>query len=88
MNHELLAEADRIVAGLSPGRREAVREVVINAQHRGFLDEGARRFLVAATQSTFLADVLAEALAEMPPEAPIAPNAPLPGALPGVAKTP
>ncbi|MFB2600335.1 hypothetical protein ACEXQE_21290 [Herbiconiux sp. P17] len=67
MNHELLAEADRIVASLSPGKRETVREIVVNALHRGFLDESARRFLLAATQSTFLADVLTEALAENGP---------------------
>ncbi|WP_382306962.1 hypothetical protein [Herbiconiux sp. UC225_62] len=63
MNHDLLAEADRIVAGLSAGKREAVREIVVNAVHHGSLDDGARRFLVAATQNTFLADVLTEALA-------------------------
>ncbi|MCS5720192.1 hypothetical protein N1027_18830 [Herbiconiux sp. CPCC 205763] len=71
MNHEVLAEADRIVATLSPGRREATREIVVNALHRGYLDDNARRFLIAATKSTFLADVLTEALSESlaPPEA-------------------
>ena len=79
MNHELLAEADRIVASLSPGRRESVREIVINAQHRGHLDESARRFLLAATGSAFLADVLSEALAETSVDAPAPPPEVTPG---------
>ena len=70
MKSELLAEADRILAALSPGRREAVREIVVNAVHRGFLDERARGYLVAATQGPLLADVLTAALAEAAAERP------------------
>ncbi|MFB2555309.1 hypothetical protein [Herbiconiux liangxiaofengii] len=74
MKKELLAEADRILASLSPGRREAVREIVVNAVHRGFLDERARGYLVAATRGPLLADVLTAALAE-PPTEPSPPDA-------------
>jgi hypothetical protein len=61
---ELLAEADRLLATLSPGRREAVREIVVDAVHRGALPMAGRAFLARATGSTFLGDVLGEAIAE------------------------
>jgi hypothetical protein len=64
MNKERLAEADRIVEGLSPGKRESVREIVVDAIHRGFLPESGRRYLLAVTGSELLADVLAEGVSE------------------------
>ena len=75
MEKELLIEADRIVAGLTPGKQEAVREIMVEAKRRGFLDGGARQFLNRATQSSLVGDVLAQALAEtaVAPEATAAP---------------
>jgi hypothetical protein len=64
MRAELLAEADRVVAALPPGRREAVREIVVDALGRGELPASGRAFIARATGSTFLADVLHEAIAE------------------------
>lgn len=64
MDRSLLAEADRVVARLSPGRRESVREIVVNATTRGELNESARRFLDRATGSAFVSNVLAAAIAE------------------------
>lgn len=60
----LLAEADRVVAGLSAGKRETVREIVIDATRRGFVSASARRFLDTASGTSLLADVLAAALSE------------------------
>jgi len=64
MRRELLIEADTIVTSLSPGRREAVRELVIDATRRGVLDDRARTFLDRASGGTLLGEVLAQALAE------------------------
>jgi hypothetical protein len=64
MRRELLIEADTIVTALSPGRREAVRELVIDATRRGVLDDRARAFLDRASGGTLLGEVLAQALAE------------------------
>jgi len=58
MNAELVAEADRRVAALSPARRESVREIVVDAVHRGYLPENARRFLDTVTGSPLVAEVL------------------------------
>jgi hypothetical protein len=64
MRQELLQEADRIVGALSPGRREAVRELVINTTRRGVLDDRARAFLDRASGGSLLSEVLAQAIAE------------------------
>ena len=61
---ELLRRADRIVADLSPGRRESVREILINARNLGHLPADARSYLDGVTGSSFVGDVLAAALAE------------------------
>jgi hypothetical protein len=60
----LLHEADRIVAGLSPGRRESVREIVINAEKLGQLSAGGRAYLIRVTGTPFVADLLEAVLAE------------------------
>ncbi|MCS5497779.1 hypothetical protein NY547_11075 [Cnuibacter physcomitrellae] len=62
MDRTLLARADEIVASLSPGKRETVREIVINSVHRGAVDPSARRFLTAASGGPELADILTAAL--------------------------
>ncbi|GAA3555533.1 hypothetical protein GCM10022197_08370 [Microlunatus spumicola] len=64
MDPALVAEADRVVASLSPGRRESVREIVHDAARRGALSPSGRRFLDAATGSTLVADLLEAAVAE------------------------
>jgi len=64
MRSELLAEADRIVRGLPAGRRESVREIVIDAMRRGALPPTSRAFLDRATGSPFLSDVLSRAVEE------------------------
>lgn len=64
MRIELLQQADHVLSALPPGRREAVREVVVDAVHRGGLSPSNRAFLTRATGSTFLADVLSEAIDE------------------------
>ncbi|TDN45154.1 hypothetical protein EDF64_10377 [Curtobacterium flaccumfaciens] len=64
MQTEQLEQADRELAALHAGRREAVREIVVDAVHRGELTPSSRAFIVRATGSTFLADVLTEAIAE------------------------
>lgn len=56
-------EAVQIMTSLSLGRREAVREIVANAQHRGLLDERAKEFLRSATGDDCLANLIIEALA-------------------------
>jgi len=65
MNAELLAEADRIVAALPPGRRESVREIVVDATRRGYLPDSGRSFLDRVTGSGLLSDVLAAGIAEL-----------------------
>ena len=64
MRSELLIQADQIVAALSPGKRESVREIMVDAVKRGTLVESSRRFLELATGSSFVADVLAAGIAE------------------------
>ncbi|ROP66859.1 hypothetical protein [Curtobacterium sp. PhB115] len=64
MQTELLEQADRVLAALPPGRREAVREIVVDAVHRGALTATGRAFIARVSGSTFLADVLSAALAE------------------------
>jgi len=64
MDWKLLAEADRIVGQLSPGKRESVREVVVNASDRGILSEGARQFIDRVTRSSLVSEVLAAAIEE------------------------
>jgi copper oxidase (laccase) domain-containing protein len=64
MQTERLEQADRELAALHAGRREAVREIVVDAVHRGELAPSSRAFIVRVTGSTFLADVLTEAIAE------------------------
>jgi hypothetical protein len=67
MDRSFLVEADRIVALLSPGKQEAVREIVIHATSVGALSENARHFLSRATGSELVADVLTAAIAEGDP---------------------
>ena len=64
MDQRLLAEADRVVATLPPGKRESVREIVVDATRRGTVSESARRFLDSTTGSRLVAEVLARAIAE------------------------
>jgi hypothetical protein len=64
MDRKLLADADRIVAQLSPGKRESVREIAIEASSRGVLSDRARLFLTSVTGSSLVADVLAAAVSE------------------------
>ena len=78
MDNELLELADAIVASLSPGKREMVREIVINSVARGDVDESARRYLTAASGGPELADILTAALRESPDGGPIASPAPPP----------
>ncbi|MFK3669385.1 hypothetical protein ACI2IX_04350 [Leifsonia aquatica] len=66
MDSELLAQADAIVASLSPGKREMVREIVVNSIQRGHLDESARRYLTAASGGPELSEILAAALQGLP----------------------
>ena len=68
MDPHLLAEADRIVSSLSPGKRETVREIVVDATQRGGLNASARRYLETVSGSAFLADVLVEALGSAHPD--------------------
>jgi len=63
----LLREADRIIGGLSPGKRESVRELVVEARRAGRLSRNARAFLDRATGSAFVADLLEAMLAEPAP---------------------
>jgi hypothetical protein len=64
MDAELLAEADRMVAALSPGKRESVREIVVDALHRGYLMDSSRHFLDTVTGAGLVATVLAAGIAE------------------------
>jgi len=64
-NHTLLAEADRIIAGLSAGKRESIREVVINAMNLGALSDSAHRYLDRTTGSPAVGDLLVICLAQM-----------------------
>ncbi|GAA3207159.1 hypothetical protein GCM10017690_14870 [Microbacterium terregens] len=58
MSSESLAEADRVLAELSPGKREAVREIVIDTIRRGCLDPRARRYLATVSGSELVGNVL------------------------------
>ena len=58
-------EADHIIAGLSAGKRESVREVVINAMNLGALSDSAHRYLERTTGSRAVGDLLVICLAEM-----------------------
>ena len=62
MDRELLARADRMVAALSPARRETVREIVVNAIHRGSVDPSAKRYLDTVSGGEDLSDILTRAL--------------------------
>lgn len=62
MDKERLARADEIVASLSAGKREMVREIVINAIQRRHVDVSAQRYLTAATGGPELVETLADAL--------------------------
>ena len=62
MDKERLARADEIVASLSAGKREMVREIVINAIQRGQVDRSAQQYLTRATGGSELAETLADAL--------------------------
>ena len=64
MDWKLVAEADRVVARLSPGKRESVREIVINAANRGVLDDSARAFLDRVTGSSLVSEILVAVMAE------------------------
>ena len=64
MRTDVLEQADRSLAALPPGRREAIREIVVDAVHRGGLPPAGRAFITRVTGSTFLADVLSDAIAE------------------------
>jgi hypothetical protein len=64
VDQRLLIEADRVVAALSPGKRESVREIVVDATRRGSVTGSARRFLDSVTGSPLVAEVLAQAVAE------------------------
>lgn len=64
MQTELLQQADRVLAALPAGRREAVREIVVDAVHRGELTVTGRAFIARVSGSTFLADVLSDAITE------------------------
>jgi len=64
MDWKLLAEADRVIGQLSPGKRESVREVVVNAANCGALDDRARTFLDRVTGSSLVSEVLLAVMAE------------------------
>jgi len=69
MDRQLIAEADRLVARLSAGKQESVREIVISAARRGTLDDRGRAFLDRVTGSSLVAEVLVAAISESaPPE--------------------
>ena len=61
--HELVA-VDRLIAELSPGTQEMIREVVLDAARRGALPAANRRVLIRMTGTSVIADVLETALAE------------------------
>ncbi|MDO9394994.1 MAG: hypothetical protein Q7T71_00465 [Herbiconiux sp.] len=69
MDEGQAAAVARIMAALPPGRREAVREIVLDARHRGVLDGRARAYLRGATGSDVIADLIVEALAAEQPRA-------------------
>lgn len=64
MDSETLVTVDAYVARLAPGRREAVREIVVDAVRRGYLPSMNRRALITATGSPDIADILEVALRE------------------------
>lgn len=61
---QLLVAADLIVARLAPGKRESVREILVNAKRRGFLSGSGRQYLDRVTGSSFVGDLLVAILAE------------------------
>ena len=63
MDQRLLVKADRVIASLPPGKRESIREILVDARNHGVLSDHARLFLNRVTGSGFVADVLAVALA-------------------------
>jgi len=60
----MIAEADRVVARLSPAKRETVREIVVDATRHGELSDRARHFIDVITGSTLVSQVLEAAIAE------------------------
>jgi len=62
MDWKLLAEAGRIVGELSPGKRETVREITIDASNRGSLTESSRQLLHRMTGSSIVAEVISAAI--------------------------
>lgn len=58
VNDGVLAQIDRGIAALSPAKREAVREIVVDAVHRGHLPPRNRETLNTITGSTLAGDVL------------------------------
>jgi hypothetical protein len=80
-----LVAVDRLIAQLTPGRQEMIREVVVDAIRRGSLPAGNRRALVAASGSTEIADVLEKALAERHARIPARPETAAPDDLTGAA---
>ena len=64
MDWKLFAEADRVVAQLSPGKRETVREIVVDAARHGALSDRARHFVDTITGSSLVSEVLEAAIAE------------------------
>jgi hypothetical protein len=72
---ELIA-VDRLIAQLSPGRQEMIREVVVDAIRRGSLPAGNRRALLSASGTTEIADVLEKALADRHARIPAHPETP------------
>jgi len=72
MNREVLVSVDEMIASLSPGKQEAIREIVLDAVRRGRLPETNRRLLESATGSSHVGDVLSTALEERAAAAPVA----------------
>ncbi|GAA3209579.1 hypothetical protein GCM10017690_19190 [Microbacterium terregens] len=68
MERGLLAEVDRMIDLLSPAKRETVREIVVDAVHRGHLPPGNLRVLDSVTGSPLAGDTLSQALAESSPQ--------------------
>ena len=64
MDRDDLATVDRLVAALTPGKQEMVREIVVDAVRRGHLPGGNRRVLDTMSGSPMMGDVLVQALAE------------------------
>lgn len=58
MKDGVIAQIDQGIAALSPAKREAVREIVVDAVHRGHLPSRNRETLNKITGSTLAGDVL------------------------------